>query len=254
MSTIGLSGCGFHTENQLKQILENALYEKYGEEFVCLNVWGKAGDSYYGVCYPKSNDKLMFESLFYSKGNLICDYYPKSIVSNELSKEFDNALNHSFGNHFTYCYSNGGIYDEDTAQKIKDNEFTLSYYFKQYSNTYASNEMELNYTICIDTSDIRIDYDEEWNSILNAINSIQEIGNTNEIDLSFRMNIYFVPNNIFNKCIEYFKENAQIRSSFQDIIEGYPEKKYKRLIRFDVGMDIFPITKEEYINQRKEVN
>ena len=39
MSTINLSGCGFHSENQLKQTLENALEDKYDEEFVCLDVW-----------------------------------------------------------------------------------------------------------------------------------------------------------------------------------------------------------------------
>lgn len=48
MSTINLSGCGFYSENQLKQTLENALEAKYDEEFVCLDVWGNGGSSYWG--------------------------------------------------------------------------------------------------------------------------------------------------------------------------------------------------------------
>ena len=251
---IGGGGCSMLvSESQLKKTLENSLKEKYGEEFVCVDVWAGGGESYKGVCYPENNNKLMFESTFYSNGNLSYDYYPTSIVSNELSKEFDNVLQDSFGNHYTYCYDNGGIDDEDTAQKIKNNEFSLSYYFDKYSDAY-SNKMELNYTICVDTSDIRIAYDEEWDILLKAINSIKEIGKANKMDTTFRMNMYFVPNGMFDKCMEYFKEHAEIRSDFREMIEGYPKQKYNRLIKFDIGLDIFPMSKEEYINQRKEIN
>ena len=70
MSTISLSGCGFHSENQLKQTLENALEAKYDEEFVCLDVWGNGGSSYWGVCAPEKNHDIRFEALFGADGHI----------------------------------------------------------------------------------------------------------------------------------------------------------------------------------------
>ena len=80
MSTISLSGCGFHSENQLKQTLENALEAKYDEEFVCLDVWGNGGSSYWGVCAPEKNHDIRFEALFGADGHIAEEGYYASML------------------------------------------------------------------------------------------------------------------------------------------------------------------------------
>ena len=84
MSTISLSGCGFHSENQLKQTLENALEDKYDEEFVCLDVWGNGGSSYWGVCAPEKNHDIRFEALFGADGHIAEEGYYAACVAEKI--------------------------------------------------------------------------------------------------------------------------------------------------------------------------
>ena len=139
ISTGNLTGCG-KSEKQLKEILATALEEKYEEEFVCLDVWGNGGDSYYGVCYPKGNNKLLFETIFYSNGSLLRDGYAARMVSEEFSEKLDNLMDKDFKKYFIYCYNNGNMYDDMTSQKIKNDEFTLDYYFEEHNKKYDDNK------------------------------------------------------------------------------------------------------------------
>lgn len=254
ISTVSLGGCG-KSEEKLKEIIETTLEEKYDEEFVCLDVWVNGGDSYYGVCYPKNNQELLFECLFYTNGDLISDGYASRVISERFSKKLHDLIGDSFNECFVYCYNNGDMFDDMTVQKIKDDEFTLDYYFKKRLETTNDNKITLNYTICFNTSAAnKLTYEDEYDLILKSLKQIKQNSDVYGAELSFRMNLCFVPENIYNKCVDYFKENAQIKSSFQDMIEGYPERKYKRLIKFDIGIDIYKLTKDEYVKLRKEVN
>lgn len=238
----------------MKSMIEKALKEKYKEEFECIRILPNQNfsGSYTGVCYPVNDRELMFESRMYADGRYDLDYYPTSIVARELSKLFDDALGNIWEEHFTYAYTNRGIHDNETTQKIINNEFTLNYYLK-HSNEVNNNSMQVNYRICIDTSNINVSYSEEWDSILNALNSVHEIGLDGDMDLYFRLWIYFVPTDVYTQCLEYFERNAQVRS-LEEIVEGYPPE-YNRIIHFDVGSKTWnPLTKVEYIELRKEIN
>jgi len=254
---LNLTGCSKrYSEKELKEIVQVALENKYQEEFICLDVWSSGGEGFQSVCYPKSNRDLLFETICLKDGNLVRDGYAASIVSKEFSEKFDNEVGSSLGTHFTYCNNAGNMYDDVTAEKISNGEFTLDYFFSTRLETHNNNELELYYTICFDTSGAgQLSFGDEYDEIINALENIKENANTEYgIELSYRMNLYFVPKDIYDDCIDYFEKNAEIRSVFQDMIEGYPVRKFNRLIKFDVGLNIFPITKDEYINQREEVN
>ena len=129
MSTISLSGCGFYSENQLKQTLENALEAKYDEEFVCLDVWANGGSSYFGVCYPKDNRELLFETLFSSNGTISYDKYSSMIVSKELANKLYDQLSGIFQEYYIYCYNFGIADDSATAAKITEGTPGNSIYY-----------------------------------------------------------------------------------------------------------------------------
>lgn len=255
--TTSLTGCkGIVTEGKMRSMVEKALEEKYKEEFKCISILPNKNfsGSYTGVCYPVDDRELMFESRIYTDGRWDLDYYPTSIAARELSKLFDDAVGDILGTHFTYSYTNRGIHDDETAQRIINNEFTLEYYLKHSNEVNSENSMQVNYRICVDTSDINASYSEEWDSILNALNSVHEIGLASDTDLYFRLWVYFVPPNIYKDCIKYFDKNAQVRSGLDEIAEGFPPE-YNRIIQFDVGSETWtPLTKEEYIELRKEID
>ena len=67
----------------------------------------------------------------------------------------------------------------------------------------------------------------------------------------------FLPQNVYSNCVEYLETRANTNSTFDDMVRDYPVKVS------DVNLNIsfegedatyVLITKEEYINQRKEVN
>lgn len=258
--TVGLSGCKrMNAESKLKLMIENALKEKYKEEFECIQVYGKnPSGTYNAICFPQNKEELMFDATIYPNGELGYDCYPNSIAAKYLSKAFDDELEDIWGRHFTYCYRKSGLIDdEETACKIADGNFTFEYYLKHINETYSANNSTLAYyTICVDSSKINVSYGDEWDSISNALDNVYEIGLSCGANLYFIMNIYFVPPELYDDCMNYFKNNAEVRSNLREMIEGYPEREHQRCIAFSINKDKdkFSPTKEEYVKLRKEVD
>lgn len=254
-----LTGCeGVVTERQLKSMTEKALEEKYGEEFKCIAVLDRnPNDSYNCVCYPVKNEKLKFEARIYKEGKLGGDYYPKSIASAELSEAFDIALGNVLGRHFTYAYTSLGPDDNETTEKIANKDFSLEFYLSHYREVYESkgNSYDMYFTICIDTSDLFISYEEEWNAITNAFAKVHELGLKYGSNIGFSLNIYFTPPEIYKECEGYLSRNAELRSGFKAMIEGYPQE-YNRRVHFgaDILKNRISPTKEEYVELRKEID
>ncbi|MDE6733377.1 MAG: hypothetical protein K2J77_10930 [Oscillospiraceae bacterium] len=254
---ICLTGCkGRVTERQLKNMVEKALEEKYSEEFECSAVlFHDQNGSYKCLCYPENNPLLKFEAAIYSDGHLFWDHYPTSIVASELSKTLDAALGDDLGKHFIYAYSNTGVHDTETARKIAGDEFTLDYFLRHGNEVYNHNNlMQVNYFIIVDVSTADNVYEDEWDNILNALDSVHRLGLESDIDLYFRLWIYFVPADVYTRCLGYFERNAVVRSGLDQIAEGFP-REYHRIIHFDVGTKTWvTLTKEEYVELRKTVD
>lgn len=257
---ICLTGCeGMVTERQMKTMVEQGLEEKYKEKFKCISVLDQnPNGSYNCVCYPTNNEKLKFEARVYTDGKMGVDYYPTSIASAELSDVFDNALGNALGKHFTYAYTAGGPDDDEITQKIADGEFSLEFYLKHHMEVYddEGNSYYMYFTVCVDTSDLSVSYEEEWEAISNAFNEVYELGLKYCSDIYFSMNLYFTPPDVYKECEKYLSQNAEIRTGFKNKILGKYQTEFNRLIHFAViaSENQFSPTKEEYINLRKEID
>lgn len=248
-SVISFSGCNGNSDKELKSVVEEALETKYAEEFECINFWSVGKDYYCGVCYPKDEPDLLFETLFYSDGDINADDYASSIISKMFIKEFDSQIKDIFNEHYTYCYNYGDLHDSKTAQIISNGNFTLDYYFPEMSKKYDNNELKLFFRICIPNSDnTDISYEEEYDIILNAFNTIHEIGEKYDVNLLFRLNMYFLSNQNYDDCKEYFENNATIKSDFDKITN-----EDNSLIKFDYENSVCTISKEEYCDKREGI-
>lgn len=259
--TTSLTGCkGIVTVGQMKTAVEKALQEKYKEEFVCTRIipGRNLSGSYSVECYPIKNRDLMFRAQFHPDNmEMGVDYYPNAIAALEFSQMFDSNIGEALGSHFISCYHSLGTYDDDTTQAIIDGKFTLELYMsKRYSYNYPDgigHKLREGFLICIDSSTLNASYDEEWDAIMNALESIRQRGLDNGTDLCFRIWLFFVPENEYNIGLKYSESNIVSISYLKDLAVG-EEYKFNRVIHFDVGLDTNPITKDEYVKLRKEID
>ena len=254
-----LSGCSIIAEQNEKSLIEDALQKRYGEDFVCMRTWNNAAggyydDSFYGLCHPKDDESLLFEILLNDDGSIRGDDYGSTIISRRFADIFDEQIGTKLGKHYTYCYNYGDLNDDVTGQMIANDEFTFEYYFNAISKTYtADNVLGLYFTICIDVSEQpSITYEEEYDLIVSALEYIFAIGITYNMNLKVYLDLYFVPNDIYDECLDYFGNNAR-RYAFDNIVEGFP-KQYNRKIEIIFENNALNITKADYINLRKELN
>ena len=254
-----LSGCT--TETSVKNMIEEALEKRYGEEFVCHDTWydndgAYYTTSYYGLCSPKDSPDILFEVLIDDEGNLWQDEYPSSIASNFLCTEIDNIMGTRIEHHYTYCRNYYEPNGETVAKRIKNGNFTLEYFMKDYINTFKSNKLSLYYSICVDiTQAADISYGNEYDVIIDTIKHIYGIGQQFGMDLQISVKFFFVPTDIYQNCVNYFQENANINSNFYDLIEkNAPYGEPKCMIKFLLKDNEELITQEEYIKLRKEID
>lgn len=257
-----LSGCSIIAKRNEKALIENALQERYGEEFVCMRTWNNAAggyydDSFYGLCHPKDDESLLFEILLNGDGSIRGDDYGSTIISRRFANIFDEQIGTKLGKHYTYCYNYGDLNDDVTGQMIANDDFTFEYYFNALSKTYtADNILGLYFTICIDVSEQpSITYEEEYNLIVSALEHIYTIGKYYDMDLQLLVDLFFVTDGTYSKCINYINTNAQLKSDFYDLIEGYvryPNPQKVILLNYEEGQ--YSLTEHEYVAQRKKLN
>ena len=256
-----LSGCSIIAKQNEKSLIEDALQKRYGEEFVCMRTWNNDADGYYshsfyGLCHPKDDDGLLFEVLSGSDGTLLIDEYASTLASRIFRDEFDERIGDSLGTHYTYCRNYYDPNGDAVAKRIKNGNFTLEYFMNDYINTFKSNKLSLYYSICMDiTKTADISYENEYDVIIDTIKHIHRMGQQLGMDLQISIKFYFVPTEIYQNCVNYFQENANINSLFYDLIEkNAPYGEPKCMIKFLLKDNKELITQEEYIEIRKEID
>ena len=254
-----LSGCT--TETSVKNMIEEALEKRYGEEFVCHDTWydndgAYYTTSYYGLCSPKDSPDILFEVLIDDEGDFWRNAYVSTLASKIFCKEFDNKIGTNIGEHYTYCCNYYELDNDEVGQKIANDNFSLEYFMSDYIETRGSNKLGVYFTICVNiTDETSIEYEDEYTGIINTMNYIHTIGQNYGMDLQLNIELFFVETNIYQNCISYFKDNAKINSSFTDLIEkNAPYNEPQCMIKMNYKNGEFSITEDDYIEKRKEIN
>lgn len=255
MSTINLSGCGFHSENQLKQTLENALEAKYDEEFVCLDVWGNGGSSYWGVCAPEKNHNIKFKSLFLTGGKITYEEYYAACVAEQIEEDVQKRLENVFNDFYLHSYMTVPLksreVDDIYAENVRNKLFDIDEYVNLANEKW---QLRTSISIIILVNNVepgKISFEEEYNTLSKIFEQINEYGINTIVYLKF------IPKEEYSECIRYLETCASTNSTFDDMVRDYNIKvsPYDTNIDFEFeGNTPITITQEEYIKQRKEVN
>lgn len=255
MSTINLSGCGFHSENQLKQTLENALEAKYDEKFVCLDVWGNGGSSYWGVCAPEKNHDIRFEALFGADGHIAEEGYYAACVAEKIEEDVQKELENVFNDFYLHSCMTVPLYsrenDDVYAENVRNELFDIDEYLN-LSNEKWKETPSMSFYLCVNTSrSDKLSFEKEYDMLSNIFPKFDNMG------IGTIVYLKFMPEKKYLECIEYLETCAYAYSTFEDMVRDYPVKvsDVNLNISFE-GEDATYVlmTKEEYINQRKEVN
>ncbi len=254
-----LSGCT--TETSVKNMIEEALEKRYGEEFVCRDTWydndgAYYTTSYYGLCSPKDSPDILFEVLINDEGVFRRNAYVSTLASKIFCEEFDDKIGTNISEHYTYCCNYYELDNDEVGEIVATNEFTLEYFLTESIKTSNDNKLDLYFTVCIDiTDELNINYEKEYNAIVDTLKNIYEIGQLYGMDLQLNLKLFFTSTDIYQKCTYYFQENAKIHSDFYDLIEeNAPYNERQCMIKMNYKNGEFSITQEDYIQKRKEID
>lgn len=252
---IGESGCSmFVSESQLKQTLENALQEKYDEEFVCLDVWLNGGSSYWGVCAPEKNHDIRFEALFYDDGGILEEGYYAACVAEKIEENVQEELEYVFNDFYLHSCMTVPLYscenDDIYAENIRNESFDIDEYVS-YVKEKREDRTSITLIMLVNSEKSnKLSFEEEYEKLSDIMLNIEKIG------IGTITYLKFIPEKEYLDCIEYLETRDSVNSTFKDMVRDYPVKisDVDLNISFE-GEDAtyVLVTKEEYIKQRKEV-
>ena len=258
MGLVIIAECGgcniFVSEIGLKHTLENALEEKYDEEFECLDVWANGGVSYWGICSPKKNKDIRFKVLFWDDGNILEEGYYDSCVSEKIEKTLKNELNNIFDNFYLHSYFPVPLNSSKTysylVERVKEHLFDIEEYVNIADAKWPNSGASISLIICVNSSSPnKLSFEKEYDMLSSIIQKLNNVG------IRTYTYLKILPEERYLECIEYLEKKASINSQFDDMVRDYPvcASQTKLNIHFECeGILDELLTKEEYINQRKE--
>ncbi|NLK95008.1 MAG: DUF5037 domain-containing protein [Clostridiales bacterium] len=203
---LGMVGCITTEKEKRIKLAEDKLQEKYNEEFQVTEIWGKSRHVFGGVCSPKSDPTLKFEGTFSEKENVEhMDEYVEATVAREVENNLMPDVN-------------------------KIAEEVIIKPFVSYRNVFITNIEDMtisNYINIADNPEVGVD-------ILIMKSSLKNIGYENEYKIfesikekakfpKFSVGIYYLENEDYKQCIEYFERNARVYGSYFDIVRKYKD-------------------------------
>lgn len=218
-----MSGCSYwngHSKGECKQLIADALEEKYGEEFVVDDIHVGAG-GWYGVsgplvatCYSKSNDSLFFETeynVYGEKSYSLYDLYIQSIVEQQIKDIVDTVLSNYFDTFATdiYIYGLADCYDPE----ISPTEATVKT-FSEATNKEGKKNLSTMWII-LDESEIK-NHDEMIQILCECAKDLH--------DMYIGFDVWYVPKNILTECVNLKSDDKNYSSDLEKLV-GY---KYLR--------------------------
>lgn len=193
-----------------KARFERELGEKYGEEFVCLNLetYGMAIDPPVvmdAVCAPARDPSLTFNAWIVLDLNSTenTDFYPYALARRQITEEFSDKISGIWSGLTVYCTPEFLIENDDIVGRIRGGTFNWRYYAEQP----CSIDIEPNYAffrfvIVVDSSSDNVSYKEEWNALQKVIEEWLEEFRQRDIDLMLTFDLYFPPSELYAECAE----------------------------------------------------
>ncbi len=254
---IGGGGCSmFVSESQLKQMFENSLQEKYDEEFSCLDVWSNGGNSYWGVCAPKKNHDIRFTALFLTGGKITYEGYYAACVAEKIEEDVQMKLENVFNDFYLHSCMTVPLKSRETndiyAENVRNKSFDIDEYVNLANEKWKNDKPSLSFYLCVNTSvSDKLSFEEEYDMLSDIFLKVNNMGVGTIVYLKF------MPEKQYLECIEYLEKCDYAYSTFDNMVRDYPLKAsdVNLNISFESENESYVlITKEQYINQRKEIN
>lgn len=180
------------TKSEARELVENALEEKYGEEFVVKKMYVEAGSwdtasDLRAYCSPKYNEKIVFstQTLVIGKERPMIDTYIQSIVG----KKMRNLIENSLSKHFKNFVAEVEVFENGLESKIQSSaEATI----ENYTNAFPDNRS------CVWIAFDKKEFGNNFDNLNEYIEDfVKDFGLTN-----CYIDCYFVSPDIINQCRE----------------------------------------------------
>ncbi len=249
VTLLSLKSCGIYPEWVVKHAVEKSLEEKYGEEFYCYDVWGGGK----GVCSPKKNRDIRFEVLFHTGGEIVEEGYYAACVAEQIEEDVQKELENVFNDFYLHSCMTVPLksreVDDIYAENVRNELFDIDEYLN-LSNEKWKETPSMSFYLCINSSsEEKLSLEEEYDNLYDIFTQIEKSG------IGTILYVKFLPENVYLQCIDYLETREYPYSTFDDMVRDYPVKISNTTTLFVSFQDgKLKLTKDEYINQRKEVN
>ncbi len=253
LAVLLFSGCGLNSESNLKETIEQALEDKYGEEFICHDIRANGGSSYFGVCSPNNHQEIKFTTLFLAGGTITYDGYYSSCVMEKIEEMVAVQLEDVFVDYYIHSYMPLPLVSRDVndicAENVRNKSFDIDTYINLAKGEDNDEVPVICFVLCVNTSESgRLSAEEEYDALYDIFAEVDSLGVTSSVVLKF------VPEEIYADCMEYLENSDSVSDTFNNIVEEYPIDNPNMPSEFFFSLaenkGNLTLTKEEYVNQR----
>ena len=228
------SGCGMFTN--YKAIAEQALEDKYGEEFICYSTWDEGGDDYLAKLAPAYDESMKFMAAIDTKDkSCYYDKYIEAVVGKQVADIVYQEMDDIWSEYYVRVAINGQGLDITKT----DNLSIESYYtYFEYSEADRPHiEIVIN-----DDQNCDIDYALEYEKLLKIAYQLPVE------DVSYYL--YFVCNDVYPEYQKWFYDNYAIYSNgFQNRTDYIQEIIFTN----NKSDNSASITSDDYISRRSSL-
>lgn len=203
---LGVNGCSIFGPDR-DDIAKKLLKEKYNEDFDIFSSGEGYGilpyETFKVVAAPKSDPNLLFEAKIEQESAWMIDEYVEALVEDEVKQIASDKISELTDEFFMKVYVAYG------GTKIINKKSVSLEKFRSLSP-----DTPLVITLLLDKNKMAaIDTETEYQVI-------QELF-SEQLPYNASMEIYYTDVTVLQEAEEYFKENAETYSDFDEIIEGY---------------------------------
>lgn len=228
ISLIGVSGCMnfFSKTPNRAEIAKKLLKEKYNEDFEIF-----ASGEGYGtltnktfkvIAAPEGNKGLLFEAKVEKEGAYMIDEYVEVLVEDEIRQITSSKISELTDEFFIKVY----VGFADT--KFTDKESVSLEKFRS-----ESPETPIVITLLLDKEKMATIEAEKEYQILQELFSEQ-------LPYNVALEIYYTDGTVLQKAEEYFKNNAETYSDFDELTEDYQDNGFGvKMGQINVSLDQF---------------